>query len=102
MHAAGEPLQLNAVARHAEVGVGTVYRHFASPEALVEGLVAHRFEALIALAQDCAGAPDALEGLHRFLVVALAVYAEDPAFAAATVAGAPVLEDTRVARDELM
>lgn len=32
----GTPLQLNDVARRAGLGVGTVYRHFATPEALLE------------------------------------------------------------------
>lgn len=32
----GVTLQLNDVARRAGLGVGTVYRHFATPEALLE------------------------------------------------------------------
>lgn len=32
----GTPLQLNDVARRAQLGVGTVYRHFPTAEALLE------------------------------------------------------------------
>jgi len=44
--ARGEPLLFNAVAHAADVGVGTVYRHFASVEALEETVVADRFDEL--------------------------------------------------------
>ena len=98
---AGETPQLNAVARRAEVGVGTVYRHFPTPEALAEGLVADRFAALAEAAADAALDPDALQALRTFLAEALRAYADDPAFAAATVATAPVLDETRVLRADL-
>jgi len=99
---AGEALQLNAVARRAEVGVGTVYRHFPTPEALAEGLVEHRFVELTVLARVRIADPHALAGLRRFLGVALSAYAEDPAFAAASVSASPAREETRVLRAELI
>ncbi len=99
---AGEPLQLNAVARRAEVGVGTVYRHFPTPEALAEGLVEHRFVELIALARAEASGIDELAALRRFLDVALRHFAADPAFVAASVTTAPAREETRRLRDELV
>jgi AcrR family transcriptional regulator len=99
---AGETLQLNAIARRAEVGVGTVYRHFPTPEALAEGLVEHRFTALTEHARASLDAADALAALRRFLDVALAGYAEDPAFAAASVTATPAREETRVLRADLI
>lgn len=99
---AGEPLQLNAVARRAEVGVGTVYRHFPTPEALAEGLVEHRFADLTALARAEADGIDELAALRRFLDVALRDFAADPAFAAASVTAAPARQETRLLRDELV
>ena len=102
LRTAGEPLQLNAVARRAEVGVGTVYRHFASPEALAEGLVEHRFGELAESARAVAERFPADEALRRFLDEALRVYAGDPDFAAASVVGAPVRAETEAARAELM
>ncbi|GAA2606704.1 TetR/AcrR family transcriptional regulator [Paractinoplanes durhamensis] len=43
----GTPIQLNDVARAAEVGVATVYRHFPTPEALLETLAVDGLEALV-------------------------------------------------------
>ena len=102
LRASGEPVQLNAVARMAEVGVGTVYRHFATPEALVEGLVEHRFVELTGLARDSLDEADALGALRAFLQRALAVYAEDPEFAAASGAATSAREQTLALRADLV
>ena len=40
----GSEAPMDAIARRAGVGVGTVYRHFATKEALIEALVQLRFE----------------------------------------------------------
>ena len=40
----GHEAQVDEIARHAEVGVGTVYRHFPTKEALLEALIADSFE----------------------------------------------------------
>jgi len=45
----GEPLSFNAVARAANTGVGTVYRHFETVEILEEVLVWDRFDDLAAM-----------------------------------------------------
>jgi AcrR family transcriptional regulator len=102
LSAAGEPVQLNAVARRAEVGIGTVYRHFASPEALAEGLVDHRFVRLTALARAAVDDPDAVVALRAFLADSLTVFVEDPGFAAAAVNPNPVRDETRGLRAELI
>jgi AcrR family transcriptional regulator len=47
--AAGETPALNTVAHAADVGVGTVYRHFATVAELEEALVWDRFDALATL-----------------------------------------------------
>lgn len=81
--AAGDhSLQLNAIARLAGVGVGTVYRHFPNRHALVEALSAERFRELVAEAQAAAADEDALAGLHRLLRFALDRALDDPDFAA--------------------
>jgi AcrR family transcriptional regulator len=102
LSASGLSLQLNAVARHADVGIGTVYRHFASPEALTEGLVEHRFSELIVIARSAAEEPDALTALRGFLAESLRVFVADPAFAAASVNPHPVRDETRELRRELI
>ncbi|WP_236654827.1 TetR/AcrR family transcriptional regulator [Streptacidiphilus anmyonensis] len=87
--AAGDSsLQLNAIARLAGVGVGTVYRHFPTRHALVEALSVERFAQLVDEARAAAEEPDPLAGLHRLLRYALARSLDDPEFAA-------VLESSR-------
>lgn len=98
----GVPLQLNAVARRAEVGVGTVYRHFSTAEALAEGLVEHRFAELTSAALAAAAKPDAREALRGFLADSVRVFAEDATFAAAVVSSAPARPETAVLRDQLI
>lgn len=44
--------QMDDVARAAGVGVGTVYRHFPTKDALMERLVAQHFEAIIAIERE--------------------------------------------------
>ncbi|MER6528612.1 TetR/AcrR family transcriptional regulator [Streptomyces sp. NPDC001508] len=81
--AAGDrSLQLNAIARLAGVGVGTVYRHFPNRHALVEALSEERFRELIAEAQAAVAAEDPLAGLRRLLRFALDRMLDDPDFAA--------------------
>jgi AcrR family transcriptional regulator len=46
--AEGEDASMDAIARRACVGVGTVYRHFSTKEALIEALVQVRFEEMLA------------------------------------------------------
>ena len=102
LDSAGEPMQLNAVARRADVGIGTVYRHFASPEALAEGLIEHRFVQLIADARSAAENPDALGALRDFLAESLRLFVDDPAFASASVNPNPVRDETRELRGTLI
>ncbi|MEU8706564.1 TetR family transcriptional regulator [Streptomyces sp. NPDC048565] len=74
-------LQLNAVARLAGVGVGTVYRHFPNRHALVEALSAERFRELLEEAQAAAAVEDPLTGLRRLLRFTLDRMLDDPDFA---------------------
>jgi AcrR family transcriptional regulator len=48
----GASVQMDDVAGRAGVGVGTVYRHFATKEALLEELVAERFRTFAAHARE--------------------------------------------------
>ncbi len=63
----GVPLQLNDLARRAGVGVGTVYRHFATSQALVEALAVLRFEGLLEVARRAADEPDPWVGIEAVL-----------------------------------
>jgi AcrR family transcriptional regulator len=63
------------VARVAGVGMGTLYRRFASKDALIEALVSEVLEATIAMANDAAGWPDGT-GLEHFLEVSSSYQAQ--------------------------
>jgi AcrR family transcriptional regulator len=50
-NAGGPDVSLEAVARHAEVGIGTLYRHFPTREALYEAIYRREVDELAALAE---------------------------------------------------
>jgi AcrR family transcriptional regulator len=58
---------LDDVARHAGVGVGTVYRRFPDKASLADALFDERIDALIALAEQAQAEPDAWAALVSFL-----------------------------------
>ncbi|WP_439680253.1 TetR/AcrR family transcriptional regulator [Embleya sp. MST-111070] len=98
----GRPPQLNAVALAADVGVGTVYRHFPTPEALLEALAADRFAALVRQAREAAGLPDPQKALRAFLGDALDAYVQDEAFAAAASDSGAATPETLDLRGQLL
>jgi AcrR family transcriptional regulator len=63
----GLEVSLDEVARHAGVGVGTVYRRFGTKEDLVAALFEDRIDACAALAERAAEAPDPWTGLASFI-----------------------------------
>jgi len=68
----GERVPMADIARHAGVGVGTVYRHFATREELLSALVHRSFELALANARAAAAEPGpALGGVRSFLVATL-------------------------------
>ena len=97
----GKSGQLNAVAQAADVGVGTVYRHFPTPEALRDALAADRFTTLIRQAEQAAENPDA-QKLRAFLRVALTAYLEDDVFAEAATDPNPTTPGMRDLRQQLL
>jgi len=63
----GLDASLDDVARHAGVGVGTVYRRFRTKEDLVEALFVSRIDSVAALAEAAAEATDPWSGLVSFM-----------------------------------
>src|SRR5580693_4279116 len=58
---------LNKIAHHAGLGVGTVYRHFANKEELIDALFEDMVETVDGYVREAAEEPDAWLGLTRAL-----------------------------------
>jgi AcrR family transcriptional regulator len=68
----GEKVPMADIARHAGVGVGTVYRHFATREDLLRALVHRSFDLAVANARAATAGPgSALDGIRAFLTATL-------------------------------
>src|ERR1700731_2700531 len=65
--AGGPDASLEAVARHAGVGIGTLYRHFPTREALFEAVYRREVEHLADLAEQLKGEVAPAEALRRWL-----------------------------------
>jgi AcrR family transcriptional regulator len=62
----GLSVTLDDIARHAGVGVGTVYRRFPDKEVLIDALFEQRLEAMCVIAAEALADPDAWDGLVYF------------------------------------
>ena len=65
--AGGPDASLEAVARHAGVGIGTLYRHFPTREALFEAVYRREVEQLADLAEQLKTEASPVEALRRWL-----------------------------------
>lgn len=65
--AGGEGASLEAVARRAGVGIGTLYRHFPTRDALFEAVYRHEVEQISELAETLVQEADPAEALRRWL-----------------------------------
>ncbi|HXE44295.1 MAG TPA: helix-turn-helix domain-containing protein [Conexibacter sp.] len=82
----GSEAQMEDVARRAGVGVGTVYRHFPTKQALAEALIGERFDHTIAYVRGLVDdEPDAWRALERCFEHCAARQAKDRAWAGALV-----------------
>ena len=75
----GREAQMDDVARQAEVGVGTVYRHFPTKEALIEALAIDSFERVVAKAKEALEIDDPWEALTATLWAGAEILADDRA-----------------------
>ena len=71
----GSGASLEAVARRAGVGIGTLYRHFPTREALFQAVYSTEIDELVALAETLLSEADATEALGRWLRANLGVIA---------------------------
>jgi len=79
----GLDASIEAIARDAGVGVGTIYRHFPTKEDLLQALADARFEGLAAAARAALEVEDPWEGFAGFLTHSARVMATDRALSEA-------------------
>ncbi len=77
----GLETQMDDIAARAGVGVGTVYRHFATKEALVDALAADYFAGETALAEQALAVEDPWEAFAGFMRAGAELLAENRALA---------------------
>lgn len=65
------------IARVAEVGTGTIYRHFPSKQDLIDALFNQHIDTVVSLAQDARWAADPWDGLLGFMELTLEMQAQD-------------------------
>ncbi|WP_214105585.1 TetR/AcrR family transcriptional regulator [Acrocarpospora catenulata] len=94
-------LRLNEVARAAGVGVGTVYRHFPTVQALVEALSIETLRHLRDLAESASREPDPYVALRRSLEGALELQLQDGGLQTLIVAPETLGEESRALRAEV-
>jgi AcrR family transcriptional regulator len=106
----GLDAQMPDVAKAAQVGVGTVYRHFQTKDDLIGALVTERFERLAQAARDSLEMDDPWEGVATFIRFSAQIQADDRGLcevmgsrpetmtAAAAAAGLPELAERLVKR----
>ncbi len=75
----GREAQMDDVARRAEVGVGTVYRHFPTKEALIQALMVDSFQAIAAQATAALEIEDPWEAFASVLWRGAEIMAADRA-----------------------
>ena len=76
----GIDAQIDDVAKRAKVGVGTVYRHFPTKEALLDALVREHFSEIAQFAKEALRHEDAWEGFCELIWRASERNADDRAF----------------------
>lgn len=94
-------LAMNALAREAGVGVGTVYRHFPTQQVLLEALGVDALEDLVAAVDRATGDERPDGSLADLLRRALRAQLTDPALAAVLAEPAATCSDTAALLDRL-
>jgi AcrR family transcriptional regulator len=98
---AGLDAQMDDIAGKAGVGVGTVYRHFPTKQALAEAIAADHFDRLAASAREALAEPDPWEGFSEFLRRSAQVQAGDRALAEVMAAEPELMCDAANRRPDL-
>ena len=97
----GLEVGVDEIARRAGVGMGTLYRHFPTKDALIDAVVDARFAELTALAEEALEAEDAWDGFAGFLDAAVRLQATDRGFKDALAARGRDQKRVKAARRKL-
>jgi AcrR family transcriptional regulator len=99
----GLNVPVDLIAERANVGVGTLYRHFPTKEALASAILANRLEALIGEAEQLGESPDPGDAFFGFLRLMATRSAADMALADAfTEAGYDVKSGSAQFKERLL
>jgi AcrR family transcriptional regulator len=98
----GLSVTLDAIARRAGVGVGTIYRRFPDKEQLIDALFEDQMQEFVAAADECLEADDPWDGLMRFLDGACQSHACDRGFKEVALCGARGRERVARARELML
>jgi AcrR family transcriptional regulator len=77
----GLAIPVEEITEHAGLGMGTLYRHFPTKDALIDAVLEDAFAEYLALADSALVEHDAWRGLETFLDGALAAYAANQGLA---------------------
>jgi AcrR family transcriptional regulator len=97
----GLDVGVDEIARRAGVGMGTLYRHFPTKDALIDAIVHARFDELTDSVEEALEAPDAWDGFVAFLHAATDLQAADRGFKDALAARGRDERGVKVARRRL-
>lgn len=96
----GQQVSLEAVAHQADVGIGTLYRHFPSREALAAAVYRCEVDQLAELAKQLAGCPTPVAALRRWLHATIEFVATKKGMAAALAQAVQVPTELEAYRTE--
>jgi AcrR family transcriptional regulator len=100
--AQGLEVAMREIARRAEVGPATLYRHFPTKEALVTEIFAGQMAACTALVEEGLADPDPWRGFCRVIEQVCELHARDRGFTAAFVSALPRAIDLAAARERAL
>ncbi|RZQ59631.1 TetR/AcrR family transcriptional regulator [Amycolatopsis suaedae] len=98
----GLDVPMAAIARHAGVGVATLYRRFPTKDSLVTEVFADQFAACVSVVDEALADPDPWRGFRTFLETVCAMQAADRGFSAAVCAALPDLVNVEHERDRAL
>jgi AcrR family transcriptional regulator len=73
----GAGVSVREIAQCAEVGMGTLYRHFPSRDDLVDAVLEDAFDEFVAIAEAALAEPDGWTGFRRFVEKGLLLHARN-------------------------